>query len=78
MTQDAIKGETKMMWVDYTINSLPGKGFKVEGDTPTEVMDAGLYKPGDVFIVNEDGWLVKSDELSEMVIKHGSKKEELA
>ena len=22
-TQDAIKGETKMMWVDYTINSLP-------------------------------------------------------
>ena len=34
-----------MMWVDYTINNLPGKGFKVEGDTPTEVMDKGLYKP---------------------------------
>ena len=76
--QDAIKGETKMMWVDYTINSLPGKGFKVEGDTPTEVMDKGLYKTGDVFIVNEGGWLIKSDELSAMIIKHEAKKKELA
>ena len=68
-----------MMWVDYTINSVPGgKGFKVEGDTPTEVMDKGLYKPGDVFIVNEGGWLIKSDELSAMVIKHEAKKKELA
>ena len=67
-----------MMWVDYTINNLSGKGFKVEGDTPTEVMDKGLYKPGDVFIVNEGGWLIKSDELSAMVIKHGAKKKELA
>ena len=53
-TQDAIKGETKMMWVDYTI------------------------KPGDVFIVNEGGWLIKSDELSAMIIKHEAKKKELA
>jgi|TARA_B110000259_G_C13717975_1_gene283243 hypothetical protein len=59
-----------MMWVDYTINSVPGKGFKVEGDTPTEIMDKGLYKPGDVFIVNESGWLVKTDKLTEMVLKH--------
>ena len=58
------------MWVDYTINSVPGKGFKVEGDTPTEIMDKGLYKPGDVFIVNESGWLVKTDKLTEMVLKH--------
>ena len=58
------------MWVDYTINSVPGKGFKVEGETPTEIMDKGLYKPGDVFIVNESGWLVKTDKLSEMVLKH--------
>ena len=78
MTQDEIKGETKMMWVDYTINQAPGRGFKVEGDTPTEVMDKGLYKPGDVFIVNEGGWLVKSDELSAMVIRHESKKKEQA
>ena len=59
-----------MMWVDYTINSVPGKGFKVEGETPTEIMDKGLYKPGDVFIVNESGWLVKTDKLTEMVLKH--------
>jgi hypothetical protein len=60
-----------MMWVDYTINSIPGGGgFKVEGDTPTEVMDKGLYKPGDVFIVNENGWLVKTDELTTLVKKY--------
>ena len=59
------------MWVDYTINSIPGGGgFKVEGDTPTEVMDKGLYKPGDVFIVNENGWLVKTDELTTQVKKY--------
>tara|TARA_R110000868_G_C10683600_1_gene747687 strand:- start:593 stop:790 length:198 start_codon:yes stop_codon:yes gene_type:complete len=60
-----------MMWVDYTINSMPGgNGFKVEGDTPTEVMDKGLYKPGDVFIVNESGWLVKTDELSVLIKRY--------
>jgi hypothetical protein len=63
-----------MMWVDYTINSVPGgKGFKVEGDTPTEVMDKGLYKPGDVFIVNQNGWLMKSDQLSAMVMTYEKK-----
>jgi len=62
-----------MMWVDYTINSIPGgRGFKVEGDTPTEVMDKGLYKPGDVFIVNESGWLVKTDEVNALLLKHES------
>lgn len=64
-----------MMWVDYNINSLPGgKGFKVEGDTPTEVMDKGLYKPGDVFIVNESGWLIKTDEVNALLLKHESNK----
>ena len=58
------------MWVDYVIDSIPGgKGFKVKGDWEGEVMgvakdgslkDDYLYKPGDVFIVNEDGWLVKT------------------
>jgi hypothetical protein len=43
-----------MMWVDYTINQA-GNNFTVQGDTPTEVMDKGLYKPGDVFVVNEKG-----------------------
>ena len=54
-----------MMWVDYTIDSIPGgKGFKVKGDWEGEVMgiaqdgthkDHYLYKPGDVFVVNEHG-----------------------
>ena len=58
-----------MMWVDYTIDSIPGgKGFKVKGDWEGEVMgvqkdgtpkDHWLYKPGDRFIVNESGWLCK-------------------
>ena len=57
------------MWVDYTIDSMPGsKGFKVKGDWEGEVMGVAkdgtqkehfLYKPGDRFIVNESGWLCK-------------------
>jgi hypothetical protein len=50
-----------MMWVDYTINQA-GDHFTVKGDTPTEVMDKGLYKPGDMFLVNEHGWLIKIGE----------------
>ena len=57
------------MWVDYTINSLPnGKGFTVQGDWEGEVMgmlkdgkqkENHLYKPGDVFRVEDNGWLIK-------------------
>lgn len=60
------------MWVDYTIDSLPGgKGFSVKGDWPGEVMgwsadgnpekkkDNFLYKPGDRFIVSDSGWLIR-------------------
>ena len=32
--------------------------------------DHWLYKPGDVFIVNENGWLVKTDELTTLVKKY--------
>jgi len=51
-----------MLWIDYKIDQAPNGNFKVMGDTPTEVMDKGeysLYKPGDIFVVNEHGWLVK-------------------
>ena len=68
-----------MMWVDYTIDSIPGgKGFKVKGDWEGEVMgiardgtykDHYLYKPGAVFVVNEHGWLRKSDELMVFIQK---------
>ena len=56
-----------MLWVDFNIHQA-GENFKVEGDWPGEVMgtmkdgsekDHYLYKPGDKFVVNEDGWLVK-------------------
>ena len=51
-----------MLWMDYAIDQAPNGNFKVMGDTPTEVMDKGeysLYKPGDIFVVNEHGWLIK-------------------
>ena len=32
--------------------------------------DHFLYKPGDVFIVNEHGWLCKTDELTTMLKKY--------
>jgi hypothetical protein len=56
-----------MMWLDYTINQA-GPNFKIVGDWEGEVMGKSrdgsqkenyLYKPGDRFIVNEDGWLCK-------------------
>ena len=76
-----MQGETKMMWVDYSINQA-GPNFKVMGDWEGEVMgvaqdgtqkDHYLYKPGDVFIVDEKGWLIKSDEVNALLLKHESK-----
>jgi len=73
-----------MMWVDYTIHSLPnGNGFKILGDWEGEVMgvdrdgshkDHYLYKPGDVFIVDADGWLRKTDEVNALLMKYESNK----
>lgn len=71
-----------MIWMDYNINQA-GENFKVEGDWPGEVMgvakdgtpkDHFLYKAGDVFVVNESGWLVKSDHLSALIIKYEAEK----
>ena len=73
-----------MMWVDYTINQA-GDNFKVMGDWPGEVMgvaedgtrkDNYLYKPGDVFIVDDSGWLRKTDEVNALLLKHESSKSE--
>ncbi len=66
---DTLKGQ-KMLWVEYNINQI-GDDFRVEGEWPGEVMGLKqdgspkgycLYKPGDIFIVTEDGWLVKKKE----------------
>jgi len=74
-----------MMWIDYTVESA-GENFTIKGDWPGEVMgiqqdgtpkDHWLYKPGDVFIVNENGWLMKSDELSAMILKYENKNNEV-
>lgn len=48
-----------MLWVDYTIEQGVNK-FRVRGDTDNEVVDKGLYKPGEVYIVGDDGWLHKT------------------
>ena len=76
-----------MIWMDYIVESAGGKGqaFRVKGDWEGEVMGVGkdgtpkdhwLYKPGDVFIVNEHGWLVKTDEVNMLLEKYeqGKKK----
>jgi len=73
-----------MMWMDYNIMQA-GENFRVEGEWPGEVMgldkngnpgnkNIPLYQPGDVFIVNESGWLVKTDNLTKMVLSHENSK----
>jgi hypothetical protein len=73
-----------MIWLDYTVEQA-GDNFRVKGDWPGEVMGKqedgtekgyALYRPGDVFIVNEAGWLVKSDHLSSLMIKYESAKKQ--
>ena len=57
-----------MMWMDYNIESFPNGSFTVHGEWPGEVMglqkdgtpkDHWLYRPGDIFRVNEYGILQK-------------------
>ena len=62
-----------MIWMDYNIEQGLNK-FRVKGDWETEVMDKGLYKPGEVYIVGEDGWLRKTDEVNALLLKHESNK----
>ncbi len=72
-----------MLWMDYMVESYPDGSFSVKGDWPGEVMgvnkdgskkDHYLYKPGDVFVVNEYGVLKKSDELA-VFLQKGNKVE---
>ena len=58
-----------MWWIDYHINQK-GEDFKVCGDTPTEVMDQGLYQEGDVFVV-KNGWLTKVGKFEELLLREG-------
>jgi hypothetical protein len=69
-----------MMWLDYTVRSFADGSFTVEGELPGEVMGLNkdgtqksnyLYKPGDVFVVDKNGILRKTDQL-EMFLKSKS------
>ena len=50
-----------MLWVDYHIKQNDNGDIIVEGDKAKEVMnkEIPLYRPGDVFVVDQEGWLVK-------------------
>ena len=76
-----------MFWLDYTVQSFPNGDFIVEGDWPGEVMgwdkDGNkkgglkvhpLYQPGDVFVVDTNGRLRKSDHLSTLMMKYEQSK----
>jgi hypothetical protein len=66
-----------MMWLDYNIHQA-GDNFRIEGDWPGEVMGLSkdgkskdgkenpLYRPGDVFRVEENGWLTKIESASKL------------
>jgi hypothetical protein len=67
-----------MLWIDYNISQV-GENFRVEGEWPGEVMGVNrdgtpksshLYKPGDMFIVNENGWLCKVEDVTALVTKY--------
>ena len=61
-----------MLWFDYNIENMPNGNWRVE----QEAVDKGLYKEGDVFIV-KNGWLIKQEDLTAMVIKYEAKKDEV-
>ena len=67
-----------MLWVEYNISQV-GDNFRVEGEWEGEVMGVSrdgtpksshLYKPGDVFIVNANGWLCKVEDVTALVMKY--------
>lgn len=65
--------------MDYVVESFPDGSFHVKGDWPGEVMglkedgspkDHWLYKPGDVFVVDKNGILRKTDQLALLMAKY--------
>lgn len=77
-----------MRWIEYNIESSPDGSFTVTGDWPGEVMGLDrngnsanksqpLYQPGDVFIVDKAGWLIKQEDLTAMIMKYEAKKNEM-
>jgi hypothetical protein len=58
-----------MRWIDYQLESFPDGSWRVE----QEAIDKGLYKPGDVFIVDPNGILRKVDDLTKLVYHYENK-----
>ena len=70
--QEKTEERKPMQWVDYNIIQA-GPNFTIKGAWPGEVMgwpkdqndnanyvkENILYRPGDRFIVNESGWLMR-------------------
>lgn len=50
-------------WMDYYIETNSDGDIHIKGDTETELLDKGMFKQGDIFIVNSKGVLVKSEPL---------------
>lgn len=52
-----------MIWMDYFIETNSNGDIHIKGDEETELLDKGMFKQGDIFIVNSKGVLVKSEPL---------------
>jgi hypothetical protein len=50
-------------WMEYSIITNENGDIHIKGDTETELLDKGMFKQGDIFIVNSKGVLVKSEPL---------------
>ena len=61
-----------MLWLDYNIEKLPDGTWRVE----QEAVDKGLYKTGDVFIVDKNGWLRKVDDLTRLIYHYENRNKE--
>ena len=58
-----------MLWVDYNIEQLPDGSLDIKGDEPMEVMKKGMFKPGDVFVVTNNGVLRKLEDVEGFIKK---------
>jgi type II secretory pathway component PulC len=58
-----------MLWLDYNIETFPDGSWRVE----KEAFDKGLYKTGDVFIVDNNGILRKVDDLTRLIYNYENK-----
>ena len=74
-----------MIWMDYLVESFADGSFHVKGEWPGEVMGLDkhgipgakvqpLYQPGDVFVVQSNGVLKKTDNLSALLMKYEQSK----